>query len=155
MRFQRLLRHACYRQLPFFYRARAMLASAVLAVALCPSCYTSEFCRNGWTDWTIERLHSTCQTSCFNAIRVPPKITALLSGEPRKNGRSISSLAEDLVLAHEAMYQTWGILAPTGNYDWTICARRRCGLKSNYSEQLLTICRRWKWLTAVDAQHSR
>jgi len=30
-------------------------------------------------------------------------------------------------------------LAPPGEYDWTVCVRRWCGLMSNYFDHLFTI----------------
>jgi len=35
---------------------------------------------------------------------------------------------------------TWnGILAPLGEYDWTVRLRQRCGLMSNYFDHLLYV----------------
>jgi len=39
-----------------------------------------------------------------------------------------------------ASVPTWeGTLAPPGEYDWTVCLRRRCGLMSNYFDHKLVI----------------
>ena len=112
-----------------------------------------------WADSSVHRRQTATHGSCSH-------VDSGLSGSTctharthaHKNGRTDRTVIwvvysgapkEAQVQSYSpggANVPSWeGTLAPAGEYDWTVCPRRRCGLMSNYLDDLLLLLtRQWE-----------
>jgi len=78
-----------------------------------PMTLCRELCKDGWTNWFA--------------------VWVVESGGPKEAQVQLYSPGSANVLTWE------GTLAPPGKYDWTAHLWRRCGLMSNYTDDLLLL----------------